>query len=181
VLEALEGFDAKVVLSDAGPHGGELDWEALTRSADRVRTLGFGPTFHHHMNTRVQTPAEIEALLEQSDVGLLLDTGHLAAAGGDPLQGLRDWRDRIDHVHLKDARLDLLRGAADWDEAWRSGVFCELGAGDVDLDAFLAELEGYSGWLVVEQDWVPGPEDDILVPAAAQARNRRWLSEHAGV
>jgi inosose dehydratase len=181
VLEALDGFDAKIVLADAGPREGELDWDALAHAVARVRRRGFAPTFHHHMGTRVQTPAEIDALLERSDVGLLLDTGHLAAAGGDPLQGLRHWRDRLDYVHLKDVRLDLLRGSVDWDEAWRSGVFCELGTGDVDLDAFLEELDGYSGWLVVEQDWIPGPGDDIGVPAAAQARNRRWLSEHAGV
>jgi inosose dehydratase len=181
VVEALDGFDAKVVLADAGPRDGEPDWDALARAVDRVRMRGFLPTFHHHMGTRVQTPAEIDALLARSDVGLLLDTGHLAVAGGDPLRGLRDWRDRIDYVHLKDVRLDLLRGSVDWNEAWRSGVFCELGTGDVDLDAFLEELDGYSGWLVVEQDWIPGPDDDIVVPAAAQARNRHWLSEHAGL
>ena len=40
---------------------------------------------------------------------------------------------------------------------------------------------GYDGWLVVEQDWVPGPEDEFAEQAEAQARNRRWLSEHAGL
>jgi inosose dehydratase len=181
VLEAVDGFDAKVVLADAGPRDGQPDWDALARAVDRVRRGGFAPTFHHHMGTRVQTPAEIQQLLERSDVGLLLDTGHLEAAGGDALQGLRDWRDRIDHLHLKDVRLDLVQNAPEWDEAWRNGAFCEFGTGDVDLDAFLGELHGYSGWLVVEQDWVPGPGDDIDVPAAAQARNRHWLTEHAGL
>jgi inosose dehydratase len=181
VLEALDGFDTKLVLADAGPRDGELDFGAVASVVDRVRKRGLDPTFHHHMGTRVQTPAEIDALLERSDVGLVLDTGHLAAAGGNPLQGLRDWRDRIDHVHLKDVRVDLVQNAPEWDEAWRNGAFCELGTGDVDLDAFLGELHGYSGWLVVEQDWVPGPGDDIDVPAAAQARNRHWLTEHAGL
>jgi inosose dehydratase len=181
VLETLDGFDAKLVLSDAGPRDGVIDWDALARTAERVRARGITPTFHHHMGTRVQSPAEIEALLERSDVGLLLDTGHLAAAGGDPVESLRDWRDRIDHVHVKDVRFDLLHGAGDWDEAWRGGVFCELGTGGVDLDAFLKELDGYSGWLVVEQDWVPGPDDDLAARAAAQARNRRWLTRHAGI
>src|SRR5207237_3116456 len=109
---------------------------------DRARALGVETTSPPPMGTRVQTPAEIEELLERTDVGLLLDTGHLLAAGGDPLQGLRDWRERIDHVHLKDVRGERLARAADWDEAWREGAFCELGAGDVDLDAFLAALDG---------------------------------------
>ena len=79
--------------------------------------------------------------------------------------------------------LGVLRDRADMPEAWRRGVFCELGSGDVDLPAFFAALDesGYSGWLVVEQDWVPGPDDGLAEQAAAQARNRRWLSDHAGL
>jgi inosose dehydratase len=95
------------------------------------------------------------------------------------VRALREWRGRIDHVHLKDVRLDLLLASASWDAAWRAGVFCELGAGDADLDSFLAELDGYDGWLVVEQDWVPRPEDDVGPQAEAQVRNRAWLREHA--
>ena len=142
---------------------------------------GYSPTFHHHMGSRVQTPPEIERLLELTDVGLLLDTGHLLAAGGDPVQSLRDWQERIDHVHLKDVRLDVLLGAVTWAAAWRSGVFCELGAGDADLEGFLAALvrSGYDGWLVVEQDRFPLSGEDVVESEDAQLRNRRWLSEHA--
>jgi inosose dehydratase len=183
-LDLLEGSEAKPVLADAGPRR-EIDWrrfaDGVDRAAERARSRGFAPTFHHHMGTAVQTPGEIERLLEATDVGLLLDTGHLLAGGGDPLQGLRDWRGRIDHVHVKDVRLELLRSAPSWDGAWRGGVFCELGTGDIDLVSFFAELDGYDGWLVVEQDWVPGPGDDVAPHAAAQVRNREWLAEHVGV
>jgi inosose dehydratase len=153
----------------------------VERAAELARARGFEPTFHHHMGTRVQTPAEVERLLGGTSVGLLLDTGHLTAGGGDPVQALRDWHDRIDHLHVKDVRLDVLRDAAGWDDAWRGGAFCDLGAGDVDLDTFFAELDDYSGWLVVEQDWIPGPEDEVAAQAEAQVRNRRWLAEHAGL
>ena len=180
-LDLLAGSDAKPVLCDAGPRDGAPDWSEIQRAADFARARGFAPTFHHHMGTRVQSPAEIEQLLARTDVGLLLDTGHLTAAGGDPVAALRAWRDRIDHLHVKDVRLDVIREAADWDRAWRGGAFCELGAGDVDLDAFLAELGGYAGWLVVEQDWVPGPDDDPKAQIEAQAGNRRWLAAHAGL
>jgi inosose dehydratase len=180
-LDLLSGLEAKPVLCDAGPRDGEPDWSEVQRAADLARARGFAPTFHHHMGTRVQSPAEIEQLLARTDVGLLLDTGHLTAAGGDPLAALREWRDRIDHLHVKDVRLDVIRKAADWGEAWRGGAFCELGTGDVDLDAFFAELRGYAGWLVVEQDWVPGPDDDLSAQIEAQARNRRWLAAHAGL
>jgi inosose dehydratase len=81
---------------------------------------------------------------------------------------------------VKDVRLEVLESATDWDDAWRHGAFCELGTGDVDLDGFFAELDGYSGWLVVEQDWVPNPDDAGAEQAEAQVRNRRWLASHAG-
>ncbi len=176
--------DRSLGLDDAG-------WwrlaEGVARAAERARERGFEPTFHHHTATHVEAPWEIERLLELTDVGLLLDTGHLALGGGDPVQGLRDWGDRIDHVHVKDYRRSILESviadAADMEEAWRRRVFCELGTGDVDLKAFFAELAaaGYSGWLVVEQDLIPAPGEDASAAANAQARNRRWLAEVAGL
>jgi inosose dehydratase len=180
-LDLLAGFDVKPVLADKGLRTGDVDLAEIERAVELARARGFEPTFHHHMGTRVQTPAEIERLLAGTSVGLLLDTGHLTAAGGDPVRALRDWHDRIDHVHLKDVRLDVLRDAPDWDDAWRGGVFCELGTGDVDLEGFFAELGAYDGWLVVEQDWVPQPEEEFAEQAEAQARNRRWLTEHTGL
>jgi inosose dehydratase len=65
-------------------------------------------------------------------------------------------------------------------ERWRRGAFCELGSGDVDLDAFLAALMAsrYNGWLVVEQDRVLEQGASIADAAAAQHRNRRWLEQH---
>jgi inosose dehydratase len=180
-LDVIDGFDAKVVLCDKGPRDGDVDLDGVAEAVELACGRGFSPTFHHHMGTRVQTPAEIERLLAAGDVGLLLDSGHLAAAGGDPVGGLRDWRERIDHVHVKDVRFDVLRASPDWPTAWRGGVFCELGTGDVDLEGFFGELGGYSGWLVVEQDWVPGPNDSADGQIAAQERNRRWLAECAGL
>jgi inosose dehydratase len=179
-LDLLSGWEAKLVLADAGPRGGEPDWEAIQRAADVARARGLDPTFHHHMGTRVQTPAEIERLLERTDVGLVLDTGHLVAAGGNPVAALRDWGERVNHVHVKDLRLDVLRRAGSWDEAWAGGVFCELGAGNVDLLGFLRRLGAYSGWLVVEQDWVPKPDENTEAQIRAQARNRNWLATAAG-
>jgi inosose dehydratase len=189
---ALDLFDAaggspRAVLCDGGARGEPVDWrrfaDGVALAARRARERGYAPTFHHHMGSRIQTPTEVERLLELTDIGLLLDTGHLVAGGGDPAQGLHDWRERVDHVHLKDVRVDVLGQTGGWAEAWQSGVFCELGAGDIDLDGFLGELVGggYEGWLVVEQDRFPTPGEDSAQAAEAQARNRRWLAEHAGL
>lgn len=161
--------------------------EGVARAAELARSRGYTPTFHHHTATYVEAPWEIERVLELTDVGLLLDTGHLALGGGDPVRALRDWQERIDHVHVKDIRRDVLDAVladrADMAEAWRRGVFCELGTGDVDLAAFFEELAavGYRGWLVVEQDRIPRPGEDPSEAALAQARNRQWLRDNAGL
>jgi inosose dehydratase len=161
--------------------------DSVARAADTARGRGFEPTFHHHTATYVEAPWEIERLLELTDVGLLLDTGHLALGGGDPVTALGDWSDRIDHLHVKDCKRSILEGvvndAADMEEAWRRQVFCELGTGDVDLPAFFREVAaiGYEGWLVVEQDVIPAPGEDASAAIAAQARNRRWLADVAAL
>jgi inosose dehydratase len=181
-LDLLEQFPgAPPILADAGPRDGDVDLAGVRRAVEHARSRGFEPVFHHHMGTRVQTPAEIERLLDATDVALLVDSGHLTAAGGDLVGAMRDWRDRVRHIHLKDVRLDVLRAHPDWGEAWSANAFCELGTGDADLAGFLAELSGYEGWLVVEQDWVPRPGDDPSEQIEAQALNRRWLAEHAGL
>jgi len=52
-------------------------------------------------------------------------------------------------------------------------VFCELGHGDVDFPAVIQELKdiGYDGWIVVEQDVLPG----MGTPKESAQRNRDYL------
>lgn len=207
LFAAADATEAKPVLADGGSAErirfpgraaadrsiglDEAGWarfaEGVAQACDLARTRGFEPTFHHHTATFVEAPWEIERVLELTDVGLLLDTGHLRLGGGDPTTALREWGSRINHIHIKDVHDEVLAGviadAADMPEAWRRGVFCELGTGDVDLDSFFGELarSDYSGWLVVEQDMVPQSPQDAADAAASQVRNRAWLAEHAGL
>jgi inosose dehydratase len=201
------GSDAHPVLGDAGSdarhenpgRGGqdrslgldEAGWrrfaDAVKRAQEVVRSHGYEPAFHPHTSTFVEAPWEIERFLELTDVGLVADPGHLLIGGSDPIQALRDWGDRVVYVHAKDVQMDVLRGViddrADALTAWRRGIFCELGAGDVDLPAFFAELErsGYEGWIVVEQDRIPRDDEPLAESAAAQVRNRAWLRANVGL
>lgn len=178
------GEDPSLALDDAR-------WATLVdgvnRAADQARARGFEPVFHHHTSTYVEGVPEIERFLDGTDVPLLLDSGHLLVAGGDPLQALEDWGARIRAIHVKDVNLTVLRQVkqerADTLTAWRRGLFCALGKGDVDLAAFCAAVErkGYGGWVVVEQDRVLTDLDGAFDGAAAeQVGNRAWLREHAG-
>jgi inosose dehydratase len=206
LFAAAGAADARPVLCDAGgperaanPGRGANDpglrlddarWrtliEGVERAADAARARGFEPVFHHHTSTYVECVDEIERLLEDSDVELLLDSGHIAVAGGDAVTALGDWRERIGAVHVKDVRLAVLEqvkaARADTLTAWRRGLFCALGEGDVDLDGFCGALDdgGYAGWVVVEQDRVLEDPQSFADASAEQTRNRDWLKEHAG-
>lgn len=153
----------------------------VSTAATRVRAWGLEPTFHHHAGTYVETPEEIDSLLARTDVGLTIDTGHLLVCGGDPMDALARWGDRTNHVHVKDARLDVVhriaREHAGARAIWEWGAFVALGEGDVDLDAFMTELvaTGYGGWLVVEQDVLPSPDDPQGRAAEDQRANRDVL------
>ena len=120
-------------------------------------------------------------MLARSDVGLCLDTGHLVLGGGDPVSAIRDWGSRINHVHLKDVRRSVIdaviREGGDMMQVWRRGAFCRLGTGDLDIDAILKGLRAgdYRGWLVVEQDVIPGSETPPDAAARDQDSNRAYL------
>lgn len=155
--------------------------DGVARAAERCHERGYEPTFHHHTATYVEAQWEIERLLELTDVGLCLDTGHLLLGRGDPVTAIRDWGERINHVHLKDARKAILEqivaDGAPVMEIWKRRAFCPLGDGDVDVDSVLAALEdiGYDGWLVVEQDMIPESDTPVARAADEQRRNREYL------
>jgi len=135
----------------------------LEKGAARLAASGVPMAFHHHMGTPIETAAEIDRMLAGTSeaVGLLLDTGHLTYAGEDPLAVLRRHGRRVNHVHCKDVRLDVLRAVKARDssflDAVLAGVFTVPGDGGVAFAPLLAELArlGYGGWLVVEAEQDP--------------------------
>jgi inosose dehydratase len=98
------------------------------------------------------------------------------------VEAVRDWADRINHVHLKDALkavLEEIVARGDPVESiWTRRAFCRFGDGDVDVAAVLARLRGidYEGWIVVEQDVIPSDESAQTDEAARdQEHNRAFL------
>jgi inosose dehydratase len=162
-------------------------WRTFARGADDIAhevldATGLRTVFHPHCAGYVETPQEIERLLELTSpelVGLCLDTGHFCYGGGDdPVEVARRAGDRLWHVHFKDCDPAVAEAArrdqVDFMEAVRRGVFCELGKGQVDFCGVLDVLRrrDYSGWIVVEQDVLPG----MGTPLESATRNRAFLA-----
>ncbi|HEY9089164.1 MAG TPA: TIM barrel protein [Anaerolineaceae bacterium] len=201
LMAAVDGDTPVVVLADdngkipartqnAGRITPELglsasEWQIFAEGATRVaeavkKETGLRTVFHHHCAGYVETPAEIDTLLRLTDpslLGLVIDTGHYRFGGGDPLELLRTHAGRIWHVHFKDCHPTAAAQSREqgWDyfTSVRNGIFCELGQGEVDFPAVKAELErmGYDGWIVVEQDVLPG----MGSPKQSAQRNRDYL------
>ena len=167
------------------------DWARFCARLDavaaRVRARGVCLAFHHHMGTIVQTEAEIERLMASTsdDVALLLDTGHLAFAGGDPVAVARRHGSRIAHVHCKDVRRsaldDVLSRDASFLHAVLDGVFTVPGDGSIDFERVLAELRrhAYAGWLVVEAEQDPAKAHPLTY-ARMGYDNLKAVAERSG-
>jgi inosose dehydratase len=164
----------------------DAQWEIFAAGAQRIargvhNKTGVCTVFHHHCAGFVETPFEIDKLLSLTDpdvLGLCFDAGHYMFGGGDPVAGLRKHADRIWYVHFKDCHPEITARSREdgWDyfESIRSGIFCELGLGAVDFPALKAILEelAYDGWIVVEQDVLPG----MGSPKESAQRNRDYLA-----
>jgi inosose dehydratase len=156
--------------------------DSMARLLERCRARGYEPTFHPHTATYVEAPWEIDEVLSVTDASVCLDTGHLLIGGGDPVQAVRDWGSRINHIHVKDAKLavieQIVKDRAPVRAIWERGAFCRLGTGDVALDEVLDALRAheFTGWLVVEQDILPDPADPHK-PVTDQQLNREYLRE----
>ena len=167
------------------------EWETFARGAERIAhavrdETGLLTAFHHHCGGYVETPDEIARFLDMTDPGLLglvFDTGHFlygcGSIDGQVVQdGLKRFGARIVHMHFKDCQPQVAQQARTegWDyfKAVQHGVFCELGRGNVPF-GIVAEwlrIHDYRGWIVVEQDILPG----MGSPKASAQRNRAFLS-----
>lgn len=161
-------------------------WKVFASGVNRIAhkvhdELGLKIVFHHHCSGYVETPEEVRQLMDRTDtelVGLCLDTGHYEYAGGNALQCVKDYGERVRYLHLKDCdpniRALCLKENVGYFKATEMGVFCELGQGSVDFPGIITEMQnlGYDGWAIVEQDVLT---DDLEAPRRSAKRNREYL------
>lgn len=146
----------------------------LTELGKRVADEGITLVYHNHMGALGQHPTEVARILEATDhraVHFLLDIAHWQAAGGDPVQAVRQYASRISVVHLKDLEQPAPGGKP---ESYR---FRELGAGRVPVPQVLEALAAakFSGWGIVELDAVPAPD---IPPRQYAEESKTYLEAH---
>ena len=137
--------------------------ERLTDFGRHLLKHGVRLAYHHHMGAYVETPSDVDRLMEVTgdEVGLLFDSGHMTFAGGDAVAMLARHVERVCNVHCKDVRPDVIRLARN--RSWSflqsviNGAFTVPGDGAIDFPALLGILHdhGYRGWLVVEAEQDP--------------------------
>lgn len=155
----------------------------VNQAAAEARSLGFEVSFHPHISTYVELPSEVEKLLNDTDLDLTYDIGHMVLAGGDGVELFERWRERINHVHIKDVDRSVLENAReqrreDFDDWW-SRVSVRLGTGDARLTEFVAAIKatGYDRWIVIEHDSAPLTKTNVEQVLADQKANADWLIE----
>ena len=176
-------FDDKYVMNDE-------EWDMLCTGLNKLgkvaKDMGITLTFHHHMGTVVQTEAEIDRLMENTDpelFNLLFDSGHLAYCGEDYMSVLKKYIKRIKHVHLKDIRPDVIADVKAKKESFlqgvRKGTFTVPGDGVIDFTPIFEVLSenDYEGYVLVEAEQDPA----IANPFEYAVKARKYIAEKAGL
>lgn len=195
-MAKLQYNDARVVVYGecAGTIQGQIDtpvarrpnfandalWQAYAErlnafGAHLIKTYGIKLAYHHHMGAYVESPADVDKLMELTDatkVFLLFDTGHAYFGGAaNPVPLLKRHVKRVVHVHCKDVRASVIAQARNDNWSFLNGVingtFTVPGDGALDYDAVLSTLKtaGYEGWLVVEAE-----QDPAVAPSYEYAK-----------
>jgi inosose dehydratase len=168
---AIQGTEA-AIFGPAKPQFNALQWQLLIQGLHTLGRIAYDfncrIVYHYHAGTGVFTEGEIYYLMQHTSpqlLSLLLDTGHAAFAGIDPLHLIHKYGDRIKYVHLKDIRMPILQQVKDsglsFMDGVRSGVFTVPGDGCLDFSSIVMALKkgGYEGWMIVEAE-----QDPALAP-----------------
>ena len=165
----------------------DQEWDTFCTGMNKLGKIakeeyGIALTFHHHMGTVVQSLAEVDRMMENTDpeyVSLLFDTGHFTYCGEDPLEVVKKYVHRIKHVHLKDIRPEVVEQVKKENMSFlagvRAGAFTIPGDGCINYDPIFKVLEeaGYEGYMVVEAEQDPAKAN----PLEYAIRARKFIAE----
>lgn len=180
------------IFGDQKPVFTDEQWDKLLTGMNKLGALakekGMRCSFHHHMGTGVQTPAEIDRFMDgtSEDVCLLFDSGHIYFSEGtqEAVDTLIDkYIGRIAHVHLKDVReekrLETLDRNMSFLDAVKNGTFTVPGDGSLSFDHIFKVLaeNDYTGWMLVEAEQDPAKAN----PLEYAMKARVFIRENTGL
>lgn len=183
-LQDVPVFGHKHIMNDE-------EWDRFCTGMNRLGKIAktdydIALTFHHHMGTVVQSAAEVERMMENTDpeyVSLLFDTGHFTYCGEDPLEMVKKYVGRIKHVHLKDIRSEVVEKVKKEELSFldgvRLGAFTVPGDGCIDFEPIFQVLEeaGYKGYMLVEAEQDPAKAN----PLEYAMKARKFIREKTGL
>ena len=158
--------EAKIPLSKR-PNLNKDEWveycKKISEISNRLDDIGLPISYHEHMGTIIQTEEDVEKFMNLTNekTKLLFDTGHLLFAQADNKNVLSKYISRINHVHCKDIRKNILDDSLQHDLSFREsfirGVFTVPGDGCINYEPLLKILyqNNYQDWLVIEAEQDP--------------------------
>jgi inosose dehydratase len=125
--------------------------EGLEKIVALAKERGLRAHYHPHLSTIVEGPEEVRKILGMTSIDFCPDSAHLAAAGGDPAEMIREHRARISYVHLKG-----------WQKA--PFAFTPLDEGDLNISEIMRVLDEtkFDGWITAELDSWPDPREGAI-------------------
>ena len=169
-LENVKFYGAKNVVIGPPGRGNWTDYHHSTSSGremeitDKIKAMapflnklgkiakdsGIEIGLHPHVNTIVETPEEIDLIMDLTDpnyLGMAPDTGHIQLGGGDAVAIIKKYSSRLCYFHLKDV-------AGTFERPRFGPNLREMGKGEIDFPAIMKILKDikYKGWLNIEQD-----------------------------
>jgi inosose dehydratase len=162
-------------------------WKQLATGLDELgrrilEEYGLRVQFHSHADSHVGYQPEIERLLESTNpewLNLCFDTGHIAYYGGDCLELIEKYPDRIGYLHLKQVNPEIVSKVLDKDisfpEAVRMGAMIEPPLGVPEMPPLLEAVSALDRDIegIIEHDLYPCAPD---LPLPIAKRTKDYLS-----
>jgi inosose dehydratase len=176
VIDAVAGIPGAIINLCQYPGSDRLDLRerqvnalrCLDAVSRRAEDAGVHCTFHPNSpsGSVFRTREDYDRLLEllPEPIGFTPDLGHIAQGDMDPLTVVSTYRERVDHLHVKDMYAD--------------GRWAPTGKGIIDIRGVVGYLAqtGYRGWITMEDESAEAEHD----PDNAVLRNGRFVDEMLG-
>ena len=135
----------------------------INEISNRLYDEGIPMSYHEHMGTIIQTENDVDRFMDHTNENtfLLYDTGHLLFAQANYERVLKNYIQKINHVHCKDIRKDILENSLKNDlsfrESFLDGVFTVPGDGCINYEPLFKILyeNNYEKWLIIEAEQDP--------------------------